>query len=45
MKVYFACGVGEFAIHVVGRWNAGWVWIGDVDYFHGTMDATVNQRR
>ena len=43
--VYFVCGMTEPVIDVVGGWNARRVWIGDVDDFHGTMDAAVNQER
>ena len=43
--VYFACGVTELVVDVVGGWDAGQGWVCDVDDFHGTTDASVNPER
>jgi hypothetical protein len=45
VAVYFACGMAELVVNVVGGWNARRMWVCDVDDFHGTADVSIDPER
>ena len=43
--VYFVYDLVEPVVDVVGGWDAGWVWVCDVNDFHSATDVSINPAR